>query len=140
MSTEPSTLERITELIYQTGHGTPGAKKAARKILESNIVTNRADLPEVTVGSDTYLHADQWWRCPNEDPKHIRRTAIALLAIAAHIESAQSAESVAAEKLTKRRDELAREFWHQQGVDQYGQLAAGAQLAVDHIIGLESPA
>ena len=139
--TEPSALERITELIYQTGHGTPGAKKAALKILETNIVVEKASLPKIDY-EEGYLVIGRRHFVANISVDDRRRHAYQLLAIAEHIEAGQSAEKVAAEKLTKRRDELAREFddTSDPGLASFFSASYSTRRAIDRIISMESRA
>ena len=113
MSTEPSAL---TKAIHHGGGGLVAldgyvSRGVQRAIHEEFVLIDRAELPEVRVNSAGAIVCGGLFLHPSGEPaKRAREYAAPYLAIAAHIEAGQSAEKVAAENLTKRRDELAREF------------------------------
>lgn len=97
------------------------------------VIIDRTELPKVksddpkTVQTGSGLNAVT--ATVSSDPEQLRATGRSLFALAAHLESHNSAEA----RLQERRDELARELWdYFDGT--YARRPEGDQDAIDRII------
>lgn len=98
-----------------------------------------ADLPEVVDAGGGYGRCGLIGTPPGFSAETSRQRALEYLAVAEHLEARESEAAV----LARRRDELAQKFAPRFGdlkPNWYGNVSAGLQRAIDHIIETDSRA